>query len=92
MLRIALIIHPEYHVFMNLCAEQAGVNFIYEWLLASVFPALIRLILQGALDVSAEKDKQYFIEKMEKLLGCKFSEASFEFCCPIDACVSGAWD
>ena len=42
-----------------------------------MFPALIPLILQGALDVSAEKDKAYFTEKIEKMLGCKFSEASF---------------
>ena len=68
----------------GLHAEQGGVKFIWEWLLATMFPSLLPLILQGALDVSADKDKDYFISKKEKQLGCKFQEVVFQ--CPTCAC------
>ncbi len=40
----------------------------------SVTPTLLPLLAQGSLDVSADKDKDFFINKIEKLTSMKLNE------------------
>jgi len=40
----------------------------------SVTPTLLLLLAQGSLDVSADKDKDFFINKIGKLTGMKLNE------------------
>ncbi len=40
----------------------------------SVTPTLLPLLAQGSLDVSADKDKDFFISKIEKLTSMKFNQ------------------
>lgn len=41
---------------------------------SSVTPTLLPILAQGSLDVSADKDKDFFSNKIEKLTSMKFTE------------------
>lgn len=55
-------------------AEKAGILFACHWLTDQVYPSLTPLLYPGALTVSHDMDKEYFVKKIESITGEKFEE------------------
>lgn len=68
--------HPDKPALMSDPAARATAKFIDGWCNVSVFPTLRPLCVTDVFDIIADKDKAYFRESREKMLGSKLEDLS----------------
>jgi glutathione S-transferase len=67
-------IYPDRSALMRSEAERASAQFMNFWCDLSVHPALRPLVFFDVYNAAAEKDRKYFRESREKLLGVTLEE------------------
>ncbi|MBU2531511.1 MAG: glutathione S-transferase N-terminal domain-containing protein [Alphaproteobacteria bacterium] len=68
--------YPEAPPLMAGTAARARAKFIESWCNATVFPTMRAIAVPSVFEIIADKDKAYFRESREKMLGSKLEELS----------------